>query len=1327
MKSFFFPKLHHLFHQNIFYLCLTLTAPISTGLAQSHELLSSASNWHQGYTMILMNSTDATSGIRTLDYVTSKGGKIALLSGNVMLGWVPPELVGQPIGEHGIELISYQPVDISKLRYQDDQTVALVSFFNAVTSGSLAHEVATTISMRGEPPVNDALEPPKVDYAAYERNLRGFDVAPSLGNSDWMTGTVAVALFFLESDGSVDPDVYTWNPIDEQNTFNRAMSGLSWWSSKAPSYGENVTFSIRLYSSTSMVSRQPYEPILHSSREDSLWIGRVMAKVGFQSGTHLDKVTAFNTWLRQDAGAEWAYSVFVAYNPPPAPDAFNDDKVAYAYLGGPYTQMLFKMGGYPEAQFGAVLAHETGHIFWAWDEYAWPWGCFAVPWGGPRWMVDNGNCESINSNPVSCIMRDVSFSLCYFTPLHIGWLGGQGILYIKDVKLTECNADRTDAMFTVTHFFPSDYVVTVDYATTDGTATAASDYASSSGSLTFTAGTTTQTITVTLLDDTLDEADETFYLNLRNSINAWIGHAKAQCTIVDNDAWPFTDMCAPLTAVGLGSVDIGDYDNDQDLDLLLTGRSMSALSGITDRLLELDIFLSGTSTGEPVSKVYRNEGGIFLDVNTPLIGVYGGSGTWQDYDSDGDLDILLSGWRDSSIFSFQYNKLYQNGGENFEETNASLDGGGSAAWGDCDNDGDSDILLIARNQGMMRIYRNDGGRFMEAAALRGGGVASAAWGDYDNDGDLDVLLVGSVTGDFNWVVSTIYRNHHGRFTDINAPLEKVLYGSAAWGDYESDGDLDIVLTGRSITGPVAKIYRNDAGTFLDIGASLTGVFYGSVCWGDYDNDGDLDILVVGYDGEVTWATKVYRNDNGQFTDINARLKGWKAGEAARWVDYDNDGDLDILMVGYVEGRPGVYVSKIYRNDMNAVNTAPSAPTALSSSVVGNSVTLNWGKSSDRETPSEGLTYNLRVGRAPGGSDVVSPMADPQTGYRRMLKLGNTNHSRTWTIKNLPPGTYYWSVQAVDNAFAGSPFAPEQSFVVAPQAYFFDDFEDGLAAGWTPIDTSHWEVIEDEGDQSYHLHTLWTKEISVISDRAYGDFDMSLRLKIGDSFDTSERNVRILFGLQTFFQGYELRFDVRGGTTLYLVTEVAADFPFGGGLDLIATNSGYRIHDNQYHEIRVIRHADNTKVYGDGALVLDANDDTFLWGQIGIGSYWGTAYFDDVSVFTSVTSAIEDTIDAHSDLIPKEFALYQNYPNPFNLMTIIRYQLPVTSKVTLSVYNVLGQVVATPVDEVQDAGYKSVEWNTVNVPSGVYFLRMVAEPDDNTAQAYSQVRKLVMIK
>ena len=94
-------------------------------------------------------------------------------------------------------------------------------------------------------------------------------------------------------------------------------------------------------------------------------------------------------------------------------------------------------------------------------------------------------------------------------------------------------------------------------------------------------------------------------------------------------------------------------------------------------------------------------------------------------------------------------------------------------------------------------------------------------------------------------------------------------------------------------------------------------------------------------------------------------------------------------------------------------------------------------------------------------------------------------------------------------------------------------------------------------------------------------------------------------------------------------------------------------------------------------------------------------------------------DARDD-IPASFAVEQNYPNPFNPSTVIRYQLPVASFVTLRVFNILGEEVATLVNETQDPGYRSVTIDAGTLPSGMYCYRIVAGP-------FNESRKMLLVK
>ncbi|MBI5471481.1 MAG: VCBS repeat-containing protein, partial [Ignavibacteriae bacterium] len=601
------------------------------------------------------------------------------------------------------------------------------------------------------------------------------------------------------------------------------------------------------------------------------------------------------------------------------------------------------------------------------------------------------------------------------------------LLSINNVTLNELNTGTSTFSFTVSLSAPAGTGgVTFDIGTQDNTATTAdNDYIQKTlTSQTIPSGSSTYLFDVTVNGDTNVEPDETFFVNVTNVAGATVSDGQGQGTITNDDVAPFTDIAAALTGV-YGSAAWGDYDNDGDLDILLTGVSNS-----------------GGNVGS--SFVYRNDGsGVFTDINAGLAGVTGSSVAWGDYDNDGDLDILLTGSTNGSN-SGAISKVYRNDGGTFTDIAAGLTGVhlGSVAWGDYDNDGDLDILLTgvdAGNTKTSKIYRNDGGTFTDInAALTGVEFSSVAWGDYDNDGDLDIVLAG-YDGTY---LSKIYRNTAGTFTDINAGLVGVLQGSVAWGDYDNDGDLDILLTGNLSSGRAAKVYRNDNGAYTDINAALTAVSSSAAAWGDYDNDGDLDILLEGYNGSGR-TTTVYRNDGGTFTDINAGL-ALVAGGSVAWGDYDNDGDLDILLSG-LDGSSN-RISKVYRNNATTPNTVPTAPSGLTATQLsGNRVALAWNTATDAKTSSPNgvtvpvLSYNLRVGTTPGGINTLSPMADVGSihissdglndGWRRIPKFGPLQTLRD--TLTLPPGQYYWGVQAIDAAFAGGPFATEASFNTCP--------------------------------------------------------------------------------------------------------------------------------------------------------------------------------------------------------------------------------------------------------------------------------------------------------
>jgi len=173
-----------------------------------------------------------------------------------------------------------------------------------------------------------------------------------------------------------------------------------------------------------------------------------------------------------------------------------------------------------------------------------------------------------------------------------------------------------------------------------------------------------------------------------------------------------------------------------------------------------------------------------------------------------------------------------------------------------------------------------------------GGMPNA-WADFDNDGDLDQFV------GFRGRPNRLYRQDHGRFEDVAAAVglaDNVETRAASWGDYDGDGHVDLYV--GFIGGPRNKLYRNDGDGrhFTDVtaasGLALEGVSR-QASWIDYDNDGDLDLFAAFRDRP----NRLLRNDGGRFADVTEETGVGDARKSvgAVWFDIDADGDLDLFV------------------------------------------------------------------------------------------------------------------------------------------------------------------------------------------------------------------------------------------------------------------------------------------------------------------------------------------------------------------------------------------------------------------------------------------------
>ena len=323
----------------------------------------------------------------------------------------------------------------------------------------------------------------------------------------------------------------------------------------------------------------------------------------------------------------------------------------------------------------------------------------------------------------------------------------------------------------------------------------------------------------------------------------------------------------------------------------------------------------------------------------PELFAAGGSFTnaWGDYDGDGDADLFVG-------FNGTPNRLYRNDAGQFVDVAATVGVADAratraAAWGDYDADGDPDLLLgfTAGAGGVLRLYRNDGGRFVDVTRDIGlrtdsGAVRQPAFVDVDGDGDLDLYVA------LRDKPNLLFRNDRGHFTDIAASLgladpRKSVGG--VWFDMDDDGDLDLYQ--GNMDGDANALWRNDGAHFVDI-AVEAGVAWGGrtpndkangtvrSCVADVNNDGRLDLLTANYGRNALFLNR----GQGRFDDVSAAWGLDLDGHFDSCVpaDYDNDGHVDLYVNGTVTGGTS-YRDYLLRNTGSRfVDVTPAAMLAL---------------------------------------------------------------------------------------------------------------------------------------------------------------------------------------------------------------------------------------------------------------------------------------------------------------------------------------------------------------------------------------------------------------
>ncbi len=399
----------------------------------------------------------------------------------------------------------------------------------------------------------------------------------------------------------------------------------------------------------------------------------------------------------------------------------------------------------------------------------------------------------------------------------------------------------------------------------------------------------------------------------------------------------------------------GDYDNDGWPDLFL----VNAVGPLT-------LTADAARRSPAHCALYRNNhDGTFTDVTeTAGVGarVWGMGAEWGDYDNDGWIDLVVS--------TYGENLLYHNSGDGTfsDRTRAAHLGGvrgfwSGVAWGDYDRDGFLDLYVTgyvrysrpsepsaastdvenpaAINPNVfppernLLYHNNRDGTFTEVARPAGvlgerGKSLEAAWADFDEDGWPDLYVANDVTD------NQLFRNRHdGTFEDVSHQAHVADYRSAmglAIGDWDGDQDADMYITHWIAQENALYDNTRNAGPAMDFTDvadrfGLGQISLDFVGWGtfffDYDNDGRLDLfeanghtfqrrdaprLLAPQTDQLFWN----RSNRDGFYDVSAvsgaHFHEPRVGRGAAFADYDNDGDLDILVMQH--GGPAM----LLRND-----------------------------------------------------------------------------------------------------------------------------------------------------------------------------------------------------------------------------------------------------------------------------------------------------------------------------------------------------------------------------------------------------------------------------
>jgi hypothetical protein len=553
-----------------------------------------------------------------------------------------------------------------------------------------------------------------------------------------------------------------------------------------------------------------------------------------------------------------------------------------------------------------------------------------------------------------------------------------------------------------------------------------------------------------------------------------------------------------------------------------------------------------------------------------------------------------------------------------------------------------------------------GQQFVDVAPQLGlnftGACGGAFWFDYDGDNDLDLLRTERFSGE-----DVIFRNDGDHFTllDNIGLSSNVDHGTTLPMDFDHDGDYDIWIDGYGTT---IQLMVNENGTFVDRTAQLgldpqTGGRHGT--WLDVNHDGWMDLMIEFIDG---W--KLYRNDQGEFTDITSstQLPNLFDGSFFSETDIDLDGDIDLFMtrIGgsdhlYVNQGTGTFVDGTGAAGLSGVPAELGClwadfdndkyPDLLTQGSNYHAVWHNNGDGTFREMNVHGTETDFQAGDWPYGARYAAADFDMDRDIDFYVcrpggcagGLATNQFFRMDSIQNLD----IWFTD----------IAPELGMDFAEDGYpWVADFDqDG--------DMDLYIAQHNSPDRLFRndmVHVSSWLEVEVLG-------PMGERDRWHTRAEIYPHGAGNLLGVS------ELNFSNvgRNGFSNYLVVDANAHYDlrlyFACGVSMLPTD------------------------YPSLSNIVPAEVNHLMTVYMGQGAV-----------------AASDPPEISRDL-----TLENAYPNPFNAVTSISFQVAEPSNVRLSVYAVDGRWVTDLVNGTMTVGKHQVTWDARDATSGIYFLRLSA--------------------